>query len=232
MKSIYTFSVVLTLFTVMSCEVDSAGINVIEAILETDHFDEIRLESSSDIRIIQSDEFKVILRGREKDVEDVEVRVVNHKLTIEENREHPNDFLIKIYVPELSELDCTGSSYVYGESYFTQDRNFDIRVSGSGELDFAIDTDDVDLNLTGSGYIYLEGNVQTLDAEIVGSGWLRSFGMNSELTDVRIEGSGSAEVTVETDLDIFITGSGNVYYKGHPDINAKITGSGEVINAN
>lgn len=232
MKSIYTFSVALALISFISCGVDSDGINVIEATLETDDFDEIRLESSSDVRIIQSDEFKVILRGREKDVEDVEVRVINNKLTIEENNEHPNDFLIKIYVPELSELDCTGSSYVYGESYFTQDRNFDIRVSGSGELDFAIDTDDVDLNLTGSGYVYLEGNVQTLDAEINGSGWLRSFGLVTSLTDVRIEGSGSAEVMVETDLDIFIIGSGNVFYKGHPDINAQITGSGEVINSN
>ncbi len=232
MKSFYTFSLVLTLFSLMSCDIDSEGINVIEATLETDDFDEIRLESSSDVRIIQSDEFKVILRGREKDVDDVEVRVINNKLTIEENRDHPNDFLIKIYVPELSELDCTGSSYVYGESYFTQNRNMDIRVSGSGELDFAIDTDDVDLNLIGSGYVYLEGNVETLDADISGSGWLRSFDLNSDLTDVRIEGSGSAEVTVETDLDIFILGSGNVYYKGHPDINATITGSGEVINSN
>ncbi len=102
MKSIYTFSLVLTLFSLMSCEIESEGINVIEVTLETDDFDEIRLESSSVVRIIQSDEFKVILRGREKDVDDVEVRVVNNRLTIEENRDHPHDFLIKIYVPVQS----------------------------------------------------------------------------------------------------------------------------------
>lgn len=85
MKSIYTFSLALSLISLMSCEIDSEGVNVIEATLETDHFDEIRLESSSEVRIIQSDEFKVILRGREKDVEDVEVRVINNKLTIEED---------------------------------------------------------------------------------------------------------------------------------------------------
>lgn len=109
-----------------------------------------------------------------------------------------------MFVPEISELECIGSSLIYGESFFTQNRNIAILLSGSGELDFAIDTDDLDLELTGSGYVYLEGNVQTLDADISGSGWLRSFSVESELSDVRIEGSGSAEVQVETDLDVFI----------------------------
>nr|MDQ3016812.1 DUF2807 domain-containing protein [Bacteroidota bacterium] len=145
---------------------------------------------------------------------------------------HPNDFLIQIFLPEISEINSNGSSNIYGESFFTQNRNLDIRLSGSGELDFAITTDDVDLDLTGSGYVYLEGDVETLDAEITGSGWLRSFDLNSTLTDVRLEGSGSAEVSVVSDLDVFITASGNVYFKGHPDVNAQITGTGDVVDAN
>jgi len=166
-------------------------------------------------------------------VYDVEVRVINDRLTVEERgHNHREDLLIEIYVPELSRLRSTGSSQVYGESFFTQDRNMDITLDGSGEIDFAIDTDNLDVELNGSGYIYLEGDLQTLDIEISGSGWVRSFDLESDNTDIRIEGSGSAEVNVVTDLDVFISGSGDVYYKGHPSVNAEITGSGSVIDAN
>lgn len=230
MKPLFPILLVAVVISLLSCE-DENGIREIELSLETLAFDRIRLETSSDIRIIQSSDYKVVLRGREKDVNDVDVNVINDRLTIEEHH-HQQELEIKIYVPEISQLQCIGSSLVYGESYFSQTRNMDISLEGSGEIDFAIETEDVDLELTGSGYIYLEGHVQTLDADIEGSGWLRSFDLESDLSDVRIEGSGSAEVLVNDDLDVFITGSGNVYFKGHPVVNAYITGSGSVIDAN
>ena len=219
------------LSTLIACEPDQ-GINEVEVTRDTDAFDRISLASSSDVRIIQSDIFQVVLRGLQRDVDDIDVNVINNRLTIDEHGNHPNDFLIKIFVPEIKELDCAGSSSIYGESNFQQDRNMDITLSGSGELDFALFTDDLDLELSGSAYAYIEGSVQNLDAEITGSGWLRSFNLQCDFADIRTVGSGSAEVNVTTDLDAFIIGSGDIFYKGHPDISAEITGSGKIIDAN
>ena len=226
------YPLLFTLFiSITACD-DDPGIEIIELKLETLPFDRITLETSADVRIIQSDAFEVVIRGEENDVNDVQVEVINERLSIEEHSHNVSDIEIKIFVPEIAELESHGSSLVYGESYFTQTRNMDISLSGSGEIDFAIDTDDLDVELTGSGYVYLEGDVHTLDAEISGSGWLRSFDLLTTLSDVRIESSGSAEVNVDTDLDVFILGSGNVYFKGHPTISADIIGSGSVIDAN
>lgn len=231
MRFNHTLLVIAVLFVLISCKIET-GIERIELSLDTLPFDRITLESSSDVRIIQSDAHRVVIQGRERDVDDIEVRVINDHLTIEENGNHPDDLLIQVFVPEISDLESTGSSIIFGESFFTQTRNMDIRLSGSGEIDFAIETDDLDIELTGSGYVYLEGDVQTLDVDLSGSGWVRSFSLESELTDVTIDGSGSAEVTVLTDLDVFISGSGDVFFKGHPSINAQITGTGSVIDAN
>jgi len=230
MKSIYTLTLI-SMLAFVACN-DDDGIQQIELILDTDRFDRIRLETSADIRIIQSDFHKVVITGIERDVNDVEVRVINERLTIEENHNHNEDLLIKVFVDEISDLEIPGSSFVYGESYFTQARDMNIFSSGSGELDFAIDTEDLDVEMTGSGDVYLEGDVRTLNADVSGSGWLRAFNLTADLADVRIEGSGSAEVTVDTDLDVFISGSGDVFYKGHPFINAQIPGTGAVIDAN
>lgn len=230
--SITSFAFLAALFlSITACD-DDPGIEIIELKLETLPFDRISLETSSDVRIIQSDAFEVVIRGEEHDVNDVEVGVINERLSIEDHSHSGSDLVIQIFVPEIAELESHGSSLVYGESYFTQTRNMDISLTGSGEIDFAINTDDLDVELTGSGYVYLEGDVHTLDAEVSGSGWLRSFDLLTTLTDVRIESSGSAEVNVATDLDVFILGSGNVYFKGHPSISADILGSGSVIDAN
>lgn len=214
-----------------SCD-DYHGVEEIELNLETNPFDEIRLYTSSDIRIIQSSEYRVIITGEANDVNDIQVRVVSGRLTIEEHNTRDEDLLIKIHVPDISQLQSFGSSFVYGESHFQQTRDLEILVEGSGDVDFAISTDDVEVEISGSGSVILEGITETLDARISGSGWIRSFNLESELADVLIEGSGSAEVYVIRDLDAFISGSGNIYYKGHPIIHANIIGSGSVIDAN
>jgi hypothetical protein len=231
MKCKYFILLITGTLGLMSCE-DEKGIEEIEVIYDTVPFDQIRLETSSSVRIIQSTSYKVSVQGLKRDVDDTEVRVIQDKLTITEHGHIADHHLIKVYLPEISLLECTGSSLVYGETEFRQNRDMDLRLSGSGELDMYVDTDQLDVYLTGSGYVYLEGLVDNMDADIAGSGWLRSFNLNTDFSDVRISGSGSAEVHVDTDLDVIITGSGNVYYKGHPQISTHITGSGKLIDSN
>jgi hypothetical protein len=232
MKNTYSLLAFGLLFGLFSCQIENEGIREVELRLETEYFDKIKLEASANIRIIQSDVHEVIIQGFENDVYEVDVNVIGDQLSIEEHGAHPADFIIKIYVDEISRLENAGSSIVYGESHFIQNRNVDFAQTGSGEIDFALTTDDIDVEIRGSGYVYLEGDSESLDAEIDGSGWLRSFGLNSDIADVRIEGSGSAEVNVSADLDAFILGSGDIHYKGHPAIFAEITGSGRLIDAN
>jgi hypothetical protein len=231
MKSGYLLLCVVLFIVYSSCQYEP-GIKQVELTLDTVPFDRIHLESSADVRIIQSDNFQVVIKGMQKDVDDVDVNVIDNRLSIDEHGTHPDEMVIKIFVPEISQLECQGSSDIFGESNFQQNRNMDIHVQGSGKLDFAIQTDDVDLDLSGSAYVYLEGTIRDLDANITGSGWLRSFNLISEFSDVSVEGSGSAEVTANNDLDAFISGSGDIYFKGHPSITSQITGSGKVIDAN
>ncbi len=231
MKTNFLLITPILLAGLISCEPED-GIKEVQVTLDTVPFDRISLTSSSDVRIIQSDIFQVSLTGRQRDIDDIQVNVVNSQLMIDEKGNHPDNLVIKIYVPEIKDLDCSGSSYIYGESNFHQNANMDISLSGSGALDFALETDDLDLDISGSANALLEGSITNLDAEITGSGWLKSFNLQSDFADVRITGSGSAEVNVTSDLDAFITGSGDVFYKGHPHVSSEISGSGKVIDAN
>ena len=140
--------------------------------------------------------------------------------------------MISIYVPYFSQLETYGSSEIYGESQFQQNGNMALRSFGSGNIDMYVAVDNLDVLVSGSGDIYLEGLADNVDIDITGSGWARTFNLPADFSNVRITGSGSAEVTCDNDLDVNISGSGDVFYKGHPQINSTITGSGKLVNAN
>lgn len=231
MKTIYLLLFAFITLGILSCE-DEYSADQIVVTYDTIPFEKIELSTSSDIRIVQANYFQVVVEGEERDVYDTEVRVADNLLVIEEHGSIDQRQVITIYVPEIRQLDSYGSSDIYGESEFRQNGNMDLGLLGSGEIDMYLDIDNLDVFLSGSGDFYLEGFADNVDIRITGSGWVRSFNLNSDFSDIILSGSGSAEVTVDNDLDISISGSGDVFYKGHPDISSSITGSGKVINAN
>lgn len=214
-----------------SCD-DDYGTRVIDVTYDTLPFEFIRLETSSEVRIIQAGYFQVVITGEERDVYDTHVFVDQGQLIVEEHDYISGNQVIRIYVPEISQLESLGSSYVYGESQFQQNGTMDIFLDGSGDINMYVDVDYLDVFVSGSGSAFFEGFVDNGDFNITGSGWINAFSLNTDFCDVRISGSGSAEVMVDDDLDVVISGSGDVYYKGHPTISTQISGSGKLIDAN
>lgn len=231
MKNTYLLLVSTLLITLYACD-DDYNSQPIDVTYDTLPFEDIRLETSSDVRIIQANYFQVIISGPQTDVNNTNVFVDQGQLVIDEFGHHADNEVIRIYVPVFNQLESTGSSNVYGESQFHQNGNMELILSGSGEIDMYVDADNLDAYLSGSGAIYLEGQMDNVDYHLSGSGWVHAFNLFTDFTDVRITGSGSAEVTVDNDLDVNISGSGDVFYKGHPFINTQISGSGHVIDAN
>jgi len=231
MKFIYALLIAITFLGLSSCD-DDYGTREIDITYDTLPFEYIRLETSSEVRIIQAGYFQVTVTGEERDVNDTHIFVDQGQLIIEEHGQTHGNLVIRIYVPEFSQLESQGSSYVYGESQFHQNHSMDIFLDGSGDIDMYVDVDNLDILVSGSGSIYLEGFVDNGDFNITGSGWINAFNINADFCDARISGSGSAEVTVDDDLDVVISGSGDVFYKGHPTITTQISGSGKLIDAN
>ena len=69
---------------------------------------------------------------------------------------------------------------------------------------------------------------ERLSVELIGTGSFKGFPMLVGDCTIDISGSGDAEVSVESNLNVNIDGSGSVYYKGDPIIRDDIQGSGSV----
>ena len=245
MKNLKMFTVVIaTLLFFSSCyDRGNNGLfncikgegDVVEQELLINEFTGVKLRGSSDVYITQGSEFKVRVEGQQNIIDNIETDVQNDiwEIEFEDCMRDYRGLKFYITMPEIKEIEVSGSGDIFGENEFTGIDDLVLKVDGSGKIDVAVvDATDIDARISGSGKIILEGNANYLGSRISGSGDLKAFDLEVNICNLRITGSGDAEVNVVDELQVRIEGSGDVYYKGNPLIDADITGSGNLKNAN
>lgn len=208
------------------------GVIISEELLLND-FTKIKLKISGDVYLTQGSEQEVIVEGQQNIIHqlDLDVNGETWEIEFDDCVKDYDDLKIYITMPEIKELNISGSGMIYGENDFDLgDVRF--RISGSGDIDVVADAEDIDAKISGSGKIKLAGSAVSFDVKISGSGDYRAFGMDTDKGEIEISGSGEAEVMVDEELDVDISGSGDVYYKGEPELRIDISGSGDVFDAN
>lgn len=196
-------------------------------------FDAVELNMRAEVFIRQGPVQEVEIEAQQNIMDRIKLTVSNRVWKIEPERclRDFSDVRIFITVPDVTRLEVNSSGRIFSENTLNVE-DIAVRLSGSGSIDLALNCDDVDAVLSGSGTIALEGTGDELDFNLSGSGRLRAFGMTVREADIRISGSGNAEVRATEKLSVRITGSGDVFYRGNPALNVTITGSGRVVDAN
>ena len=137
---------------------------------------------------------------------------------------------IFITTPVLNGLTLSGSGLIETGSFLSSD--FDVSVSGSGDIKAIISSDKVRANISGSGTIYMEGDALNTNFVISGSGKIKSYNLLQDQCQAVISGSGDMYVNASQFIDARISGSGRVYFVNHPIVHTSISGSGDVVDKN
>lgn len=104
-----------------------------------------------------------------------------------------------------------------------------VTVSGSGVVVVTgIDEESFEVRISGSGNVEPSGTTNDLTVTVSGSGNYEGEGLVAAIGDVEVSGSGNAMVNVTDVLDATISGSGNIDYIGDPDVSSSISGSGNL----
>ncbi|MEZ5059383.1 MAG: head GIN domain-containing protein [Saprospiraceae bacterium] len=216
---------------IFGCEKGTGDVVTEEIILPAFH--SIDLSGADNVFLSQGPEQKIEVEGQANmiDLLNRDVSGGTWRIDFEDCVGSHRDLKIFITIPEIRAISITGSGDVFGENEFTVG-DLELRTTGSGDMDLAVNADDIDLRITGSGDTRHEGICDDLRINLTGSGDYDGFNMEALSANVSITGSGDCEVRAVDNLDVRITGSGDVYYRGNPFINVNITGSGSLINAN
>jgi hypothetical protein len=203
------------------------------ATLAVPAFDGIVLAMDARVEITQGDELAVVVEGKSDILNEIDLDVRNGVWTIrtQDCVRNVDNLTFFITMPEVRSVRVSGSGKVISTNTLVGN-DVELDISGSGELDLALEVDDIDAEISGSGKIFLEGQADRLDLAISGSGDFRGFNLFTNTGDIRISGSGDAEVRVADALKVRISGSGDVFFKGQPTLDISISGSGSVTDAN
>jgi hypothetical protein len=181
-------------------------------------------------------EFKVVLEGEKKYIDDIITDVSGGKLVIKnENWKMSNwrmNEKVNVYItmPELAGLGVSGSGKAEVKDAVTAD-DLNLNVSGSGKIYISdITVSSLSCGISGSGDIILSGSgsCSKADISISGSGNYDGAPLKIGTAEIHISGSGNCSCNVTESLKASVSGSGNVTYEGSPKIDAHVSGSGKV----
>jgi hypothetical protein len=198
-------------------------------------FTKVSFGVAGDLYINFGPEFKVVLEGEKKYLDEIITEVSGGKLIIKRERDgwgFHMDEKITAYVtlPELHGLGVSGSGKAeIKDAVKTDDLN--LSVSGSGKI-FITDlvVSNLDCGISGSGDIIIDGsgNASKAGISISGSGNYSGEPLKIESAEIHISGSGNCNCYVSESLKASVSGSGNINYKGNPRVDAHVSGSGKV----
>lgn len=192
----------------------------------------INLMGDMDV-VVNSGNPSLKVEGDENILRYIETDVHNGWLEIK-TRDHINlhsSNPVKVYVttPELTALKVNGSGNITCTNKFSQGNNMSFDITGSGNISANVNAPEVNAGITGSGNMYLKGETRDAKIHITGSGNYDSPDLKAENADVRISGSGDANLFADNNLKASIAGSGNVKYRGNATVQQHTAGSGSVM---
>ena len=198
------------------------------------NFEQISVTGMMEVQLIQGSDGKIDIEAESNLMEFIETEVNNGHLRISiqkgVNIEPSKNYPIRIVVPfeTLGALTLTGSGHIRNSDVIKA-RDFKINVTGSGNMNLNLITENLESTITGSGDLKLKGTAREFNCKVTGSGDVFAYDLKAVKVDASITGSGDVEVSVENELDAKISGSGDIKYRGNPDKqNFKTSGSGSI----
>ena len=149
-------------------------------------------------------------------------------ITTEQCYRNYDGLTINITSPQIDHVILSGAGNIVAIDTFSTDRT-DILLPGSGNIIWRTHTNKLTTIISGSGTVNVQGVANEMDLIISGSGDVQARDIPTEVAEVLISGSGSADVTVTDVLDAVISGSGSITYGGNPStVDQRVTGSGSI----
>ncbi|MGD0753656.1 MAG: head GIN domain-containing protein [Bacteroidales bacterium] len=211
----------------------AVGQPVVKETRDVKDFTKVSFGVAGNLYINIGPEFKVVLEGEKRDLEDIITEVSGGRLVIKKDNWRFNfneKVTVYITMPELKGLGVSGSGKAEIKDAVKAEE-LDLSVSGSGKI-FTGDVivSKLDCSISGSGDIVPGGNgtANKADISISGSGNYEGESFKIGNAEIHISGSGNCSCYVTESLRASVSGSGNVTYGGNPKVDAHVSGSGKV----
>jgi len=196
-------------------------------------FQSVDVGSIFNTEIQAGSDWDVEVSGRDRDLEDVVVKVTNGELVINFKKDiskwdrNRKEVKVHITMPELQSLDLSGAAK--GKIYGFDQHNMDINLSGASVTEMDVDLTEANIDLAGVSRLNISGTGESLDAEISGASNLNAEDFMVDYAVLKVSGASKARVHVNKELEIDASGGSSVRYSGDPMLKSDRSSGSSII---
>ena len=164
-------------------------------------FDAIEVRGVYRLNVTAGEDYRVFTSGQPKEVDRMKVYVEDGVLILDQNKDKKKKsrdrkgVWVDISLPSLNELNITGV--------------------GTGDIT-GVDSDNFDLDVSGVGELTIEGRCGALDTSMRGVGSIDARGLECEDADVSLKGVGEVTLFASESVEVSAKGIGSVDVYGKP----------------
>ena len=179
-------------------------------------FSTVKVYDLINLKMIKSDENKVVIAGDNKN--DVQVINKNGKLKIRMKLEESydgNDIVVKLYYTSVDVIDANeGANVVVNEPI--EQFEIDLKAQEGAEIIAKVKTTYANFRAVTGGIINVSGSSKNQDISIYTGGIFNGKEFITEQTEINVNAGGEAYINASEGVEVRIKAGGNVYIYGEP----------------
>jgi hypothetical protein len=194
-----------------------------------DNFDSVKVFDKLSVKLVQSSENKIVIKG----TREAEVEVVNKKGLLKLRMPFPkllsgNDLDITLYYKHIELIDVNEGANV-SSSETIKATSFKVSAQEGGTIVANLNVDKLKVSSVSGGSITLTGKAANQDASLGAGGYLLASKLITSQTTVSVSAGGKADVNASTLVDAKVSAGGSIYIYGKPkQINQKTVFGGKI----
>lgn len=184
--------------------------------IKLENFDEVKVFDQLNVTLVQSNENKVVVTGKnETDFEAVNKNgVLKLRMSVTKMLSGA-DTKVTLYFKNIKSIDANEGCIVSSKHIFKQ-TTMNLSCQEGAKIDVELDVDNVNSKLYSGGIINLYGQALTQKASINSGGIFYAKDLVTSQTTVSVSAGGSADVNASTLVDAKVNAGGTIAIYGKP----------------
>ncbi|WP_422350358.1 head GIN domain-containing protein [Flagellimonas sp.] len=183
---------------------------------EVGEFNEIKVFDLIEVNLIQSDEHRIVIKGR--NVDDIKWMNKNGVLKLRMQLDMKftgEDTFIEVYYTDLDVIDGNEGAQITCNELVTKN-NLELRAQEGARIRIGVDVENVDIRAVTGGIVEATGLASNQSIVLNTGGIFDGRDLRTSNTDIKISAGGEADVFASEVVDINVRAGGDVNVYGKP----------------
>lgn len=192
-------------------------------------FETLKVFDLIEVNLIQSNENRVVIKGKNTD----DVRIINNNGTLKlrmelDTRFNGQNTFVEVYFTSIETIDANEGSYIVANEMIEQDR-IELRSQEGARIKVGLSVDYTKIKAASGGVVQASGLSKYQEISINTGGIFEGMNLKTQDTKIGITAAGEAEIHATDKVDLRVTAGGDIFIYGNPkEINEKRLAGGRV----